>query len=1009
MLIGGRCLKLLFIVVLFSGCQLQDKRLFKTENRKGIPSTFLAEHLELGPTPTPPPEPTPDPTVTPKTPKTNPTLIRTKPGAGFKITGRLVIHHISSNWISVMGDYNDFVLDRLATEYGDYFIKREQQFPAGGWQFDNPYMDGLNEILADYRPTIKSNFEDPSFFDLRDGANQPIGISQNAYWSNAIGRFYLKSPSGALETLAKNAMVEDVAYLKLSTPLVEGGSYSLTTRNGERVNFVYHEKQLISHALKVNQVGYVPNAGKKYAYLGLWLGPLGQLDVSSFNNIEFKLINAQTGLSVYTGTIHPRFDSSSPDLYGDIFSGSGEAIKPKLSGEMVYELDFSGFSTPGEYYFFVEGIGRSWGFRINNDVLGEAFYIHAKGLFHQRCGTPKAWPNTNWEVKGACHLGSYKGGFPPNISHLKKAAAGSTQADYRLRDEANNPIDLNHHGATGLIADTATEEFLSEAYGGWHDAADYDRRPFHLWVVQDLLAAYLMFPDNFLDGQLNIPESGNGLPDIIDEAAWGMDFWRRLQNDKGGLGTWVEATSHPQFMGPPDQDPQKYYTSLPTRESTAEYAAHAALLARIYYDLYLSDSKTTTLDRAKTFYLSAFRALNYALDVNNTVSHSWLHAVANAVGLKVLYQYLEPPTAIRKDMLFKTALNLYFLTKDPALKALLASSAQVGNVSVRDTLRNLKQSQWGVLESEAYLKNIVVENEGVSGAAESGFYQSLSQMYWTDMAYTFLEITLPDAKAEFPAYNAAFRDRFLGGLTGSGPQLIQNQNELDYRFTNYRKPTNYFWGSMGWGSSNALRTGKGLVVAYYLTRDAQYRNAALLLVDWHNGANPLGRSFTTGLGKVYPLQIQHIPSHADNILEPMMGITIYGVTGGISWTQTGLVNSLLYPPSQYTGLPQQRVVLIPKDLLPTGFSLEGTTDAEAYAKVGAVIAPAIPHWRRFSNVPDLEVPQNEFTIHETISPSIAFVGALMGPGWMPPTALKNRTPINDLEQFKNLPGYLPQP
>lgn len=59
--------------------------------------------------------------------------------------------------------------------------------------------------------------------------------------------------------------------------------------------------------------------------------------------------------------------------------------------------------------------------------------------------------------------------------------------------------------------------------GSWRDAGDFDRRTYHFQVVDSLLSIYLLFPENFKDAQLDLPESGNGIPGIIDEAAWGVE------------------------------------------------------------------------------------------------------------------------------------------------------------------------------------------------------------------------------------------------------------------------------------------------------------------------------------------------------------------------------------------------------------------------------------------------------------------------------------------------------
>ena len=172
-------------------------------------------------------------------------------------------------------------------------------------------------------------------------------------------------------------------------------------------------------------------------------------------------------------------------------------------------------------------------------------------------------------------------------------------------------------------------------------------------IVQDLLSAYFMFPKKFSDGQQDIPESGNGIPDIIDEAAWGVEVWRKAQNDKGGVGCWLEGTTQPKVDNPV-KDPQRFYLALPTRHSTMQYSAHAALLARAY-------KQCGAKDKAKLFLNSAKKAFKYAINPKNQIKYSWEH---NLGGTKTaMYTYVEPPN-LPPEMVFKAALNLYELTKD---------------------------------------------------------------------------------------------------------------------------------------------------------------------------------------------------------------------------------------------------------------------------------------------------------------------------------------------------------
>ena len=101
----------------------------------------------------------------------------------------------------------------------------------------------------------------------------------------------------------------------------------------------------------------------------------------------------------------------------------------------------------------------------------------------------------------------------------------------------------------------------------------------HFEVVRDLVTAYLHFPTHFTDAQLDIPESGNGIPDVLDEARWGVEVWRQGQLANGGVATWIEATSHPKVANPAI-DPQPYYLAIATRHSSLHYATYAALLAQ---------------------------------------------------------------------------------------------------------------------------------------------------------------------------------------------------------------------------------------------------------------------------------------------------------------------------------------------------------------------------------------------------------------------------------------------
>lgn len=878
--------------------------------------------------------------------------IRNKP-EDPNLQGTLKIHFITDQWLCIVGDYNDTLRQHLLSEFGDYYYNLDKfyGYDPTWWGYWQKYRDGIKEIIYDYQPQIKTSYDSGGYFSLIDHTNGTfLKISDHGYWLNAIGamKVYGAVTGKKIQDIS-DAETAHFSYLKLETPLQEGNTYELRTTHDETLSFTYHAQQTLSYAIKVDQVGYLPDAGQKYAYLGLWLGDKGKLDLTPYYNQHFYLIDLQNNTPVFTGVIKPRFTPQ--DNYTDL-----HGTDTLITGEEIGLMDFSTYTRPGSYYIYIPGVGRSWSFNIASDVTGEAFYIHAKGLYHQRCGTPKTAPYTHWTL-GACHLDTYRASFEPNDYRYK-----ARNDEFGYRDNLNQPITLDHFN---VIKQTATDTRLEAVKGGWHDAADYDRRPYHLLAVQDLLAAYILFPNKFDDGQLNIPESGNGIPDIVDEAAWGMEILRHAQKTDGGIGCWIEATSHPGSASDPAKDTTRFYTSLPTRESTMDYAAYASLLARVYQKIYQTSGTLLAEQNANLYYQSALNAFNYAMNTANTIQYTWQDG-------SVTYSYREPTDSVNTSMTFKAALNLYFLSdKNPDyLQICHASEGPIKN--------------WGYYEP----------------ATTQGFYYTLSNMSWTSSGQTYQQTPFQFAEimlepTALPIYTQIYRTKIIS----QADKLLNDQNRQPYFDINYSDYNHAYYDNLSWGKSCALRQGSALIVAYGLTQDPKYRNSALLLNNWQNGANPMGRTWTTGLGQVAPVNLLHHASDTEPLLEPIAGITIYGITGSLA-KQNGStgINGINIVNSIKSGT-NPRISLLPNRIS------QGRNDL-SWDEMVTSLGKTLPIWRRFWNIEAYEVAQNEFTIWETIAPSIAFTGALLPDHWMPGDTLINRQPINNKNQ---LPGYWFQP
>jgi hypothetical protein len=301
-------------------------------------------------------------------------------------------------------------------------------------------------------------------------------------------------------------------YLELPTPLQRGQSYTLGTgdlaNNGREWTFTFHEPSHHSEAIHVNALGYLPDVPQKFGYLYAWMGDKGPLDLSAWQGKPFHLIDTATGKTAFTGTIAFRKPRTQQETYQLTNTPGGNFL-----GADVWECDFSAFHTPGTYTLSVEGIGSSWPFRIAADVYRDPFYHVIRSLYHNRSGIELKAPHTTF-VRPAPHNPKLTPGF-----------------QNRLYYTTVRFTEWGSEGGTPEILDAGRKGNLTETWGWYQDAGDWDGYPTHLRPAFELLLTYETHPTAFTDGQLDLPESGNGVPDLIDEAAWLPRYAHRLRHE----------------------------------------------------------------------------------------------------------------------------------------------------------------------------------------------------------------------------------------------------------------------------------------------------------------------------------------------------------------------------------------------------------------------------------------------------------------------------------------------
>ena len=352
-----------------------------------------------------------------------------------------------------------------------------------------------------------SSAEDSAY----ETAEHPISVNRKTkggefawyvdVWSN--GRAVNKRP---------DQVREHWLYLELPTPLQRGKTYTLSTgglaTNGREWTFTFIESKLRSEAVHVNTLGYAPVAPQKFGYVYHWMGDKGSLDLGSCKGKSFHLVDTATGEPAFSGQIAFRMPKAQRETAQPDDTPAGNFL-----GADVWECDFSSFTRPGTYTLTVDGIGSSWPFRIADDVYQTPYYHVARALYHNRSGIELKEPYTTF-TRPAPHNPALTPGF-----------------SNRLFYTTTRFTEWGGEGGKRELLDAGRKGNLTEAWGWYQDAGDWDSYPTHLRPAFEMLLVNAIAPASFKDGELNIPESGNGVPDLMDEAAWLPRFCYRLRHE----------------------------------------------------------------------------------------------------------------------------------------------------------------------------------------------------------------------------------------------------------------------------------------------------------------------------------------------------------------------------------------------------------------------------------------------------------------------------------------------
>ena len=494
----------------------------------------------------------------------------------------------------------------------------------------------------------------------------------------------------------------------------------------------------LSPYIVVDDFGYRPEAVK----VAVIRDPVTGFDADeSFEpGSTYAVVDAFSGERVHTGSPMP---------------WNGGAVDTS-SGDRASWFDFSSVTAPSAYYVLDTERGvRSPVFVVSADVYRELLKHAVRTYFYQRAG----------QEKDAAFAGD---AWADTASHLRPGQ----DAEARLFSAPD---------------DATTERDVS---GGWYDAGDYNK--YTNWTAEyviDLLRAYRERPDIWSD-DYDIPESGNGVPDILDEVKWGLAWLVKMQSDDGSLLSIVGLDHE----SPPSAaaGPSRYGPA--STSATLSGASAFAFGAKVFGDLG-GEHAAYAEDLAER----AERAWQFA-DENPNLTFSNNDAASGSEGLGAGQQ--EVDDAGRRNKKLVAACHLFELTRDDAYRAYFD-----GNYAATGFITSGYTYGW-----DEFLQEALLHYTTLSGAT--------------------------------PSVATRILDTYRAGVLG-GSNLPAHRDERDP----YRAPLEtYTWGS------NSVKARVALVLhsfaKYGLTGapEDEVLAAAESFLHYLHGTNPLGLVYLTNMG-----------------------------------------------------------------------------------------------------------------------------------------------------------------
>ncbi|MDQ3393764.1 MAG: glycoside hydrolase family 9 protein, partial [Bacteroidota bacterium] len=450
-----------------------------------------------------------------------------------------------------------------------------------------------------------------------------------------------------------------------------------------------------------------------------------------------------------------------------VFTGSLSAQRPaELSDKITQIADFSSLKETGSFVLEVPGLGVSYPFEIKPKVYEALVKAAAKSYYFQRAS------------------------YPMNEKFAGKWKRPAGHPDTKVRVHASATTKQRPEGT-----------FIS-APKGWYDAGDYNKYIVNSGITMGtLMSVYEDFPGYIKKLKLDIPESKNKLPDLLDEVLWNLRWMQAMQDPHDG-GVYHKLTN-PNFDDLavwPHEATEDRYVVKKTTAAALNFAAVMAQAGRIFRDYNninpgLADSCIIAAEKAWDWAKKNPKVLYLQEEMN--LDHS-PKITTGAYGDDNL-----------QDEFIWAAIELYVTTKKDSYYKLLDFFQE----------RNLQVPSWNQVRALGYY-TLVRHEKQLSPIAKQGMGEAKRQI-----------VNLADDLTK----NVFFRS--YQTVMGSSVQ-------------------HYIWGS----NAVAANQGIALIQAFKITSNKEYLAHALGNLDYLLGRNATGYSFVTGFGNKTPKNPHHRPS-----------------------------------------------------------------------------------------------------------------------------------------------------